>query len=46
MMLTFSEALESLKQNTKIARLGWNGKNMFLMYYSPIAHNTDQFVVN
>lgn len=46
MMLTFSEALESLKQNNKIARTGWNDKNMFLMYYSPVAHGTDEFAVN
>lgn len=46
MTLTFSEALDSLKQNNKIARTGWNGKNMFLMYYSPVAHGTVDFDIN
>ena len=29
-MKTFGEALEALKQGKRIARSGWNGKNMFL----------------
>ena len=28
--LTFGEALECLKQGKKVARSGWNGKDMFL----------------
>lgn len=28
--LTFGEALEALKKGRRIARAGWNGKNMFL----------------
>ena len=28
--LTFGEALEHLKTGAKVARLGWNGKGMFL----------------
>ena len=27
---TFGEALEALKQGHRVARSGWNGKNMFL----------------
>lgn len=27
---TFGEAIEALKQGKKVARAGWNGKNMFL----------------
>lgn len=30
--LTFGLAIESLKQGKKVARSGWNGKNMFLFY--------------
>ena len=30
--LPFSLALEALKRGEKIARKGWNGKNMFLFY--------------
>lgn len=32
--LTFGHAIESLKQGLRVAREGWNGKNMFL-YYVP-----------
>lgn len=28
--MTFGEAIEALKQGKKVAREGWNGKNMFL----------------
>ena len=27
---TFGDAIEALKQNKRVARIGWNGKNMFL----------------
>ncbi len=37
-MLNFSEALIALKQNSRVAREGWNGKNMYLTYFSPVAH--------
>lgn len=29
-MMTFGQALEAVKQGQKIARKGWNGKNMFV----------------
>lgn len=29
--MTFGEALDALKQGRKVARLGWNGKGMFLV---------------
>ncbi|MCW5932045.1 MAG: DUF2829 domain-containing protein [Bacteroidetes bacterium] len=29
-MLTFSEALNEIKTGHKVARSGWNGKNMFV----------------
>ena len=28
--MTFSKALEALKEGKKVARAGWNGKNMFV----------------
>lgn len=31
----FSEALEALKKGYKVARNGWNGNNMFLVYVNP-----------
>ena len=34
-MLTFSEALEFLKEGKKIVRQGWNGDNMFLELQKP-----------
>lgn len=30
--LTFGEAIEALKQGSKVARKGWNGKDMFIFY--------------
>lgn len=30
--MTFGEALEFLKAGSKVARMGWNGKGMFLVY--------------
>ena len=27
---TFGDAIEALKQNKRVARIGWNGKGMFL----------------
>lgn len=30
--MNFGEAIEALKQGAKIARQGWNGKEMFLFY--------------
>lgn len=29
--MNFGQALEALKQGKKVARMGWNGKNMFLI---------------
>jgi hypothetical protein len=29
-MMTFGEAIEALKKGLRVARAGWNGKNMFL----------------
>ena len=34
-LLTFSEALDKLKQGNKIARKGWNGKGMWLNLQVP-----------
>lgn len=35
--MTFSEALEFLKQGKKVARNGWNGKNQYLGIASNIS---------
>jgi len=32
--LAFGEAVEAMKKGYKVARKGWNGKNMFLYYVS------------
>lgn len=34
--MKFGDALEAIKQGSKIARKGWNGKGMFV-YYVPAA---------
>lgn len=35
MMLKFGEALEKLKCGEKVARVGWNGKGMYLKLQNP-----------
>jgi hypothetical protein len=37
--MTFSEALEALKQGSRVARSGWNGKGMWLEVQRPDAHS-------
>lgn len=34
--MTFGHAIEAAKQGHKIARRGWNGKNMFVVYMPPL----------
>jgi len=34
--LTFGLAIEAMKKGMKVARKGWNGKNMFVVYMSPL----------
>ena len=36
--LNFENALSRLKEGEKIARVGWNGKDMFLYYVPPGAY--------
>lgn len=31
-MMNFGQAIEELKRGKKVARAGWNGKGMFLLY--------------
>lgn len=38
-MFTFSIALERLKNGDKVARAGWNGKNMWINMQVPDAHS-------
>lgn len=42
--LTFGDAITLLKDNKKVARSGWNGKGMFLLYIDP--YNNNQFTVD
>jgi hypothetical protein len=35
--MNFSEALEHVRHGKKIARDGWNGKHMWVQYFSPTA---------
>ena len=35
---SFSYALDMLKARNIVARDGWNGKGMYLVYFSPVAH--------
>jgi hypothetical protein len=47
--MTFSKALKKVKRGTKIARDGWNGKDMWVRLYTPstmvIEPLTHQFLV-
>ena len=42
MNLTYSQALDHLKNNVKMQRSGWNGKGMYLIYFSPVANGQEQ----
>jgi hypothetical protein len=37
----FGGALAALRDNKKVQRAGWNGKGMFLVMFSPVAHGMD-----
>ena len=39
MSLSFSDALSQLKKGERVARNGWNGKNMWLQMQTPDAHS-------
>jgi hypothetical protein len=41
--MTFGLAIEALKKGHKVARKGWNGKNMWLRYIEP--YNNNQYHV-
>ena len=34
--MNFGQAIEQMKAGQKVAREGWNGKNMFIVYMSPL----------
>jgi len=38
---SFGSALEELKNGNRVARTGWNGKGMYLTYFSPVAHGME-----
>lgn len=37
--MDFGNALSSLTAGKRVAREGWNGKGMHLVYFSPVAHD-------
>ena len=37
--MNFGQALDALKQGTKVARSGWNGKGLWLELQRPDAHS-------
>lgn len=41
--MNFGQAIEALKEGKKVARKGWNGKGMFLIYIFPYLN--DQYEV-
>lgn len=42
--MNFGEAIEALKKGKRVARSGWNGKNMFLLLIDPYIN--DQYTVH
>lgn len=44
-MLNFGNALTALRQGSRISRKGWNGKSMYLIYFSPVAHGMETLKV-
>ncbi len=42
---TFGQAIEALKEGKRVAREGWNGKNMFI-FQRPSDELTVDFIVN
>ena len=43
--MKFGQAIEALKQGKKVAREGWNGKGMYVIYSSPVALNLERPLV-
>ncbi len=46
MNLTFSQALTHIKNGVKMQRVGWNGKGMYLIYFSPVANGLESLNIN
>ena len=43
--LSFGDAITYLKLGYKVARTGWNGKGMYVVYFSPVANGLEIFTV-
>lgn len=41
----FGTAIVALKNKYKVAREGWNGKGMYLIYFSPVANGIEKLQV-
>jgi hypothetical protein len=41
----FGVAIHILKNGGKVARQGWNGKGMYLLYFSPVKEGFEDFDV-
>ncbi len=39
--MNFGNAIEALKEGKRVARKGWNGKGMFLLYVSSLEWDMD-----
>lgn len=39
--MNFGQAIEALKEGKKVARTGWNGKNMWLRLVNPVETDFD-----
>ena len=43
--LSFGDAITYLKLGKRVARAGWNGKGMYLVYFSPVGHGLEMLTV-
>ncbi len=44
-LLSFGEAVKFLEKGKRVARLGWNGKGMYLVHFSPVGHGLEMLTV-
>jgi len=43
--LSFGDAIYLMENGYKLSRKGWNGKSMYIQYFSPVAHGLEEFTI-
>lgn len=44
-LMDFPKALDLLKSGYRISREGWNGQDMYLFFFSPVAHGMEEITI-